>query len=199
MIVRWGPRHSQAMPCIELLRRRSVLTLAALALASGCATQGADGPLEESHQDFLDAQAQEGADYDYVSSRTYLDDQGGCTWKTTIEVRDDAVTRRSVEITPDAGPDSGAECPEGFVEEGEALGSFAGQEVAPVRTLDEWYALCVDEVQFSDNPFPGAPTVDAPFAIGEDGMLERCGWMIADEAIDPYGDPFLWIIEFEWI
>lgn len=115
--------------------------------------------LAESLADWQVLKGQNGGGYQYdVISGSWV----GFSSTTTFEVRDDEVVLRRYE-----GRDAEGKVTETWTEEGATLGSHEGYE--PLRTIEELYAVCRNEVLTQDR---GENDIFLKFR--DDGVLEYC-------------------------
>lgn len=115
--------------------------------------------LAESLADWQVLKGQNGGDYQYD---VLFGSVFGFTSTTTFEGRGDEVVLRRYEAR-----DAEGEVTESWTEEGEALGSHKGYE--PLRTIEELYATCRNEVLTQDRD-----ENDILLEFGDDGVLEIC-------------------------
>lgn len=115
--------------------------------------------LAESLTDWQVLKGQNGGSYQYdIIFGSWV----GFSSTTTFEVRDDEVVLRGYE-----GRNAEGKVTETWTEEGDALGSHEGYE--PLRTIEELYAVCRNEVLTQDRT-----ANDIFLEFRDDGVLEYC-------------------------
>jgi hypothetical protein len=111
---------------------------------------------------------------------------GYCDYEIGFEVQSDAVTRRRLALLD--APDE-VTCPyELFDEIGDDIGSHEVPFDVPVRTVEQLYATCCEDVLGQAADPDSAPH----FTIHDDGILKSC-WLESEECaescvVDPPGE-----------
>lgn len=134
---------------------------------------------DESRALFEELRDESGGIYAYVTRRYALSEAGvwNCHFETTVMVSENVVVDRQVVVTPTTEADVCGE---------------TGAAVAPALGVDSWYARCEQEVIPTENPFPALGVRD-PYSLGEDGLLQRCGWYEADYGHVLHGSTYIYI------